>query len=109
MSQTVVVAPGCDRSDCQQARRAIRRALGATPTTQPGGRWFLVNGSSYAAAHVSGLFALLREKGSRARSALTLVAMAAGGGRIDACATLVRASGSCECACAREYSALARQ
>src|SRR4029079_15204987 len=28
------------------------------PTTQPGGRWFLVNGSSFAAAHVSGLLAL---------------------------------------------------
>ena len=32
------------------------------PTTQPGGRWSLVDGSSYAAAHVSGLVALLRER-----------------------------------------------
>ena len=32
------------------------------PTTQPGGRWYLVNGSSYAAAHVSGLVALMRER-----------------------------------------------
>ena len=32
------------------------------PTTQPGGRWFLVNGSSFAAAHVSGLVALVRQR-----------------------------------------------
>ena len=36
------------------------------PTTEPGGRFALVSGSSYAAAHVSGLFALLRERGGRA-------------------------------------------
>jgi subtilisin family serine protease len=39
------------------------------PTTQPGGRWFLVNGSSYSAAHVSGLFALLKEKDRSAKRA----------------------------------------
>ncbi len=32
------------------------------PTTQPGGRFAFVSGSSYAAAHVSGLFALMRER-----------------------------------------------
>jgi hypothetical protein len=32
------------------------------PTTQPGGRWYLVNGNSFAAAHVTGLLALLREE-----------------------------------------------
>jgi hypothetical protein len=32
------------------------------PATLPGGRWGLVSGSSYAAAHVTGLFALLRER-----------------------------------------------
>jgi subtilisin family serine protease len=31
------------------------------PTTEPGGRWSLVNGTSFAAAHVSGLAALLRQ------------------------------------------------
>ncbi len=35
------------------------------PTTQPHGGWFFVNGSSFAAAHVSGLFALLRERNRR--------------------------------------------
>ena len=67
------------------------------PTTEPGGRWFLVNGSSFAAAHVSGLIALVRE---RQRSAsLTLVSERRGGGAIDACATLIRAVGTCDCAC----------
>lgn len=67
------------------------------PTTEPGGRWFLVNGSSFAAAHVSGLIALLRE---RQRSApLMLVSERRGGGTIDACATLIRVVGSCDCAC----------
>ena len=67
------------------------------PTTQPGDRWFLVNGSSYSAAHVSGLFALIRQK--RHSASATLVT--ARGGAIDACATLVRATGGgCDCACA---------
>lgn len=56
------------------------------PTTEPGGRWGLVNGSSYSAAHVSGLFALMRER-SRRGGAVTLVSA---GGSIDACATLSR-------------------
>jgi hypothetical protein len=72
------------------------------PTTQPGGRWSLVNGSSYAAAHVSGLMALMHGHGTGARSARgrVLVAARSGGGAIDACATLVRALGACACACA---------
>jgi subtilisin family serine protease len=70
------------------------------PTTQPGGRWFLVNGSSYAAAHVSGLFALIRSRNVSARGARLLAASAAGSGRIDACASMLRAAGPCDCACA---------
>ncbi len=49
------------------------------PTTQLGGKWYLVNGSSYAAAHVSGLVALLRERAGGARAAL--VSARAGGVR----------------------------
>lgn len=67
------------------------------PTTEPGGRWFLVNGSSFAAAHVSGLVALIRER--RPSAPLALVSLRHGGGAIDACATLVRAVGACDCAC----------
>ena len=67
------------------------------PTTQPGGRWFLVNGSSYAAAHVSGLIALLRER--RRSAAPVLVSERGGGGAIDACASLLRVAGACDCNC----------
>jgi subtilisin family serine protease len=81
------------------------------PTTQPGGRWYLVNGSSYAAAHVSGLFALMREHSAKAEGPLALVTLRPGGGAIDTCATLTRASGPCACACSRppQYSAIVRQ
>lgn len=76
------------------------------PTTEPGGRWFLVNGSSYAAAHVSGLLALMRQK--RRAPALALISQRPGGGFIDACATLLRASGGCHCSCGSTRSASAR-
>jgi len=66
------------------------------PTTQPGGRWFLVNGSSFAAAHVSGLVALMRE---RKRGAPLMLVAQRHGGEIDACATLLRVAGACDCAC----------
>jgi subtilisin family serine protease len=75
---TVYLAPGND-----------------VPTTEPGGKWNLVDGSSYAAAHVSGLIALVRQKGGRA-----LVASRGSGGVVDACATLVATSPACDCNCA---------
>jgi len=67
-------------------------------TTQPGGHWYLVNGGSYAAAHVSGLVALLREK-RRADGPVAFVSTRAGGGTIDACATLLGPSMRCDCNC----------
>jgi hypothetical protein len=76
------------------------------PTTQPGGRWFLVSGSSYAAAHVSGLVALVREH--RRLSALTLVSERNGGGAINACATLLRVARGCDCSCGPFRTASAR-
>ena len=63
------------------------------PTTLPGGRWYLVNGTSYAVAHVSGLVALVRER----RSKLALARSPSGS--IDACATLLGARRHCDCAC----------
>lgn len=63
------------------------------PTTQPGGKWFFVSGSSYAAAHVSGLFALMRERARRPQTAQAL-ALEAGSDAIDPCATLSRISGA---------------
>lgn len=85
----VVIAPGRD-----------------IPTTVTGARWALVSGSSYAAAHVSGLLALLREardrRGATASSVGTLAArdlVLLPDGRVDACASLARVAGPCSCAC----------
>lgn len=61
------------------------------PTTQPGGKFGLVNGSSYAAAHVSGLLALMRERSRRAGLGQLVSAR---GGSIDACASLRACGGS---------------
>jgi len=68
------------------------------PTTQPGGRWYLVNGSSFAAAHVSGLLALLREERGSADPAAFIARSA--DGAVDACATLVAVTRDCDCDCA---------
>jgi subtilisin family serine protease len=66
------------------------------PTTQPGGGWALVDGSSYAAAHVSGLFALLRGRTPPVNNSWTPV-LAHSGDTIDACATLLQRPGPCDC------------
>jgi hypothetical protein len=62
------------------------------PTAEPAGKFGFVNGSSYAAAHVSGLFALLKERSGRAASAVSLVTLRPGGGPIDTCASLLRSA-----------------
>lgn len=68
------------------------------PTTQPGGTWYFVNGSSYAAAHMSGLLALVREKW---KTTAPRIALSPGGrGAIDACATILAVSAACDCNCA---------
>lgn len=76
-------------------------ALGRdVPTTQLGGKWYFVNGSSYAAAHVSGLLALAREE---RRTASPRIATTPGArGTIDACATVLPVSPNCDCRCALE-------
>jgi subtilisin family serine protease len=78
------------------------------PTTQPGGRFAFVSGSSYAAAHVSGLFALMREHNGKAATPVSLVTMRPGGGAIDTCASLMHAGGG---ACPRSggTSTIARE
>ncbi|HYA65127.1 MAG TPA: S8 family serine peptidase, partial [Burkholderiaceae bacterium] len=71
------------------------------PTTLPGARWGVVSGSSFAAAHVSGLVALLLEVApamgpQQVRNALSLDRRPVNSmqrspvGRIDACAALGR-------------------
>lgn len=59
------------------------------PTTEPEGKWDLVSGSSFAAAHVSGLFALLRQLSGRHLSPEVLLGPH---GIIDACAAMARVS-----------------
>jgi subtilisin family serine protease len=79
------------------------------PATLPGSRWATVSGASYAAAHVTGLLALMLEalasaNGARAQPvAHALVTRA--DGRVDACASLLRAGATCACASAAELAA----
>lgn len=80
-----------------------------TPTTEPGGRFAFVSGSSYAAAHVSGLFALLKERNARATTPVSLVTQRPGGGAIDTCASLSRAAGAACPRSAGAYSTAARE
>ena len=66
------------------------------PTTQPGARWYLVSGSSYAAAEVSGLLALRRERRGADGGSNSLVSARLGGGEINACATLFGDPSACD-------------
>ena len=86
----------------------VYRAPGRdVPTTQPGGRWYLVNGSSFAAAHITGLLALLREE--RGAAAPTSAIARAANGAVDACATLVGISRDCDCSCSIARSLASRR
>lgn len=80
------------------------------PATAPGGRWQFVNGNSYAAAHVSGMVALLlqlRPNTSPAQLRQLLHPIAThNAATIDACATLTRLTGACSCSCALSASRL---
>jgi Subtilase family len=89
------------------------------PTTTANGGWDLVSGSSYAAAQVTGLVALLRELSPRLpaaelRDALMPSAQLGLSPRrppsIDACAAVARVSHRCACDCAaRTVSAMPRR
>lgn len=69
------------------------------PSTQLSG-WGLVSGSSFSAAHVSGLLALVRERAG-AREPLGRAALVTDtSGRIDACASLLKRGGGRASACA---------
>jgi subtilisin family serine protease len=75
------------------------------PTTLPGGRFGLVSGASYAAAHVAGLVALMRELQPLRNGQPVFVRASAGG--LDACATVWRLKPSCTCGCGDNASAAA--
>jgi subtilisin family serine protease len=88
-------------------RRSVYTAPGRdVPTTLPGGRWYLVSGSSFAAAHVSGLVALIRGRDASAHP--TLVSRGPGSGTIDACATVARLFADCNCSCSLARTASKR-
>jgi subtilisin family serine protease len=78
------------------------------PTTMAGQKWGFVTGSSFAAAHVTGLVALLRELAPDLRPDQLREALAPRATRgasddrrvvVDACEAVRRAAGTCACAC----------
>ena len=78
------------------------------PATLPGRRWGLVTGSSYAAAEIAGLVALLidaapEQNSQQIRDKLSSPEKAAStprrGAIVDACAAVARTVGACACGC----------
>lgn len=60
------------------------------PTTEPEGKWSIVSGSSFAAAHVSGLVALLRQLAGPSARRTPPSALIGAAGTVDACAAVAR-------------------
>ena len=95
--------------DAQDASEAIYLAPGRDiPTTLPGRRWGLVGGSSYAAAQVAGLVALLidlapDQNAQQIRDTLSTTERSASSPRrraiVDACAAVAKTVGTCACGC----------
>ena len=74
------------------------------PTTAPGGRWNFVSGASYAAAHVAGMVALVKElaPARTTREPISWILFPPGSsdgpvGEVDACNTLRRAAPAITC------------
>jgi len=86
------------------------------PATTTGGGWTLVSGTSYAAAQVSGLVALLRELAPKASPDQLRAALAPAGlgfaprrpERIDACAAVARVTQRCACDCTARSTVITR-
>ena len=79
------------------------------PSPIPGRKWGFVSGSSFAAAQVTGVVALLRELAPNVQTEQIREALAprsrsgsAAGPRaiVDACAAIARIGGACACSCA---------
>ena len=93
----------------QDASFAVLLAPGRDiPAPVPGKQWGFVSGSSFAAAHVTGVVALLRElapnvQPKQVREALApkTATVVAGGRRpmVDACAAIAAIGGACACSC----------
>lgn len=85
------------------------------PTTRADGGWGLVDGSSFAAAQVSGLVALLRQRAPRFpyEQLRTVLSPSPGVGLaeerpqpIDACTAMRRVGGQCVCDCSTSSSGI---
>ncbi|HVN34112.1 MAG TPA: S8 family serine peptidase [Casimicrobiaceae bacterium] len=95
--------------DVQDASATTYLAPGRdVPATLPGRKWGLVGGSSYAAAEVAGLVALLidaapEQNPQQIREKLSTPDKAAStphrGALVDACAAVARTVGACACGC----------
>ena len=106
-SASGVLAVAAD--DAHDLPTAILLAPGRDiPTTLPGQRWGLVNGSSFASAQVAGLVALLLEvaphqKPQQIRETLfaseTTLASRQHHNIVDACAAIANTLGTCACGC----------
>ena len=70
-----------------------------TPAPVPGGGWSLVGGSSFAAAELSGLVALARQRAPQL-PATRLRAWMPRSSAVDACAVIARVENACVCNCA---------
>jgi hypothetical protein len=110
----LAVAGDADGKRIAGALRAPGRDI---PTTLPGAQWGFVSGSSFAAAQVSGLVALLRELTPRLRPAQLRAALAAKTAlgsatqrpaAIDACAAAMRLATRCACDCGVSGVAMSR-
>lgn len=102
----VLAIAGDDRQDV--SGRMLRGPGRDIPTTVVDGKWSFVTGSSFAAAHVTGLVALLRElapdlKPQQIRELLAPQQMSGLAvdthAIVDACAAVGRTTGACACGC----------
>jgi subtilisin family serine protease len=118
VSTASVLAVSAQTAGMAQPRGDALRAPGTDiPTCLPRARWGFVSGTSYAAAHVSGLVALIaqlrphatpeqlkrnivvRRPAPQHGASANIAAGTGSGGSIDACATIARVAGSCICSC----------
>lgn len=116
----VLAVAGDDAVDEDPVAGELRAPGRGIPATAPGGAWDLVDGSSFAAAQVAGLVALLRQLSPHASPAQLRTALGAQDSigpsalglrverpmPIDACAVLARLGGPCTCACPVAHAGL---